>query len=487
MRNTMSNIRLLFSLLVTELILTSCASPIPQQNTKPPVANQPSSLPLSQPSDSPLPTSIPQPTGTPSSSPVSSPSSLQPVPNSVHSYPSEPTYIDTSPISPLFLSNRSEDTTSIIWRTDKGGIKYLNYWDDNLFSIKEPNTILDQKSQPAIFFPDLIMGVLSNHQNMLFILRDLSSTNELINANPIKTHTINTEGSTVKNYKFYDLLSAQAMGVSSEGAGYLIMSDEHPPRGGKPSLDKSSINIYASRIDSYTVQEPKQIFSTLATNLTGHVLVKSAAVNPEGSGHIVYFSANDSTYYYQNFTNLRPDGQPQKIKIGLSDNLGNLRFSYRMNGGNGSLWWLNVLDGKPTLFFKPIRNYKLSDESYSMPITVQASSISIQFGIYTNIGLAVQIDENGNGLIVTKIKHDSENQDHLIFQKVGDYKTTQIQEYVPTQNKPIVDIKLELNKQGNGKLFFIDGNCAESTGCSGTNVDNRMRVGYLAIENFALE
>ena len=98
------------------------------------------------------------------------------------------------------------------------------------------------------------------------------------------------------------------------------------------------------------------------------------------------------------------------------------------------------------------------------------------------------LDKEGNGVFVSVRRDEKSMSDIVLVQKIRGFVFDESQAWVYPNHAAVIDLKLVLNAQGEGKLVMIEGKCSTEKRCYTFFPEReKMQLSYLSVRDFLLD
>lgn len=422
-------------------------------------------------------TPSPQPSSPSPESPVSQPVSPSPEVSPPPSGPSPLHYLSQGSVGTRLFAIDSETGQYLAWQTEQGETKIFD---------GQTTRILVPSIKYNVINP--LLGYINAEQKGLFFIRAETSPE-----NPDHENQGQSQSFTLKNNRSFDLKTfakrqIRALGLSPEGNGYALLSNEYRPPVNRENTELPHVAVYTAKVTDFTVEEPNLLFETEISNVSGKAVVFHASIDPDGSGFVLLPGFNPSGTVLQKFNQQKDHFEPQWIPSTSDSDY------FLSNPARNTPHFLTKVEVEEKDRYTKISKlaiYKLADHQltgqiYRFPApTIWGSDLRQK---HTLIPHDLKLDPQGNGLFVSVDKSDESRQDIILLQRFKNFTLQDAQRFVYPGQKAVIDLKLMVNGQGTGKLIILEEACVQDNRCSNFFPKNGdMQLSYLSLENFGLK
>ncbi len=438
------------------------------------VSNPPSSsepVPESSPSSS-VSASPVSPLASPSPENTSSPTATEVSPNPVQLH-----YLSEGNLATRLFAIDSETGQYLAWQTERGETKIF---DGNTTQILVPSIKYN------VINP--MLGYINAEQKGVFFIRSETSPD-----NPDHENQGNSQSLTLQNNHSFNLQTfakrqIRALGLSPEGNGYALLSNEYRPPVNRENTELPHVAVYTAKVTNFTVEEPKLLFETEISNVSGKDIVFHASIDPDGSGFVLLPSFNPSGTVLQKFNQQQQHFEPQLIP-----NTSNSDY-FLSNPARNTPHFLTKVEVEvkdrytkiSKLAIYGLADHQLTGQTYRFPAPVIWGSDLRQK--HSLIPYDLKLDPQGNGLFVSVDKSDESRQDIILLQRFKNFTQQDAQRFVYPGETAVIDLKLMVDEQGTGKLIILEEACVQDNRCSNFFPENGdMQLSYLNLQGFLLK
>lgn len=409
--------------------------------------------------------SVPLPTAMPTSSPAVIPQ--------LH-------YLPENHLGTRLFSLDSETGNYLAWQTWYGETKIF---DGNTAKTLLPSTKYD------IVNP--MLGYVNAAQQGLLLVREETQLDHPSDPNPGSSHAITLQGGQVLHEDYLAQMQIRALGITPDGKGYALLSDEYRIRlADKQDIaDYPNVSLYIAKVADFKVGEPELLLETGFKNVRAEQIISHAHIKPDGSGFFLLPDSTSSGLVLQKFNAMRETFTPQIVPAQsnedyflpspITDNthhfLSRVEVKYQ-----------DRYTRQKTLVIYPIVDDQLTGQSYRVPAPVISASMLRED--YTFLPYTFHLDKEGTGLLVTLQRDEESMSDVVILQAFKNFVPQASQHFVYPNHGAVVDLKLMLDEKGTGKIVMIEGQCSADKRCGKfTPQYERMQLSYLKVRDFILD